>query len=317
MGYNGTGKCNICSGLIGVHLEKGSLSGKIIKGIAGTYSVAAEDGFVYLCKAKGAFRKEGIKPVIGDNVVIDIISFDDKEGNIIDIKERRNIMIRPSVANIDQALIVVALKSPDPNFYMLDKLILHFKQQNIPIILCFNKEDIADGDKALEYPLVYKDSGFTVSITSAGILKGISELKAMLTGKTTCIAGPSGVGKSTIINALQDNVLMETGDISTKLKRGKHTTRHSEIIPIEKNTYIIDTPGFTSIDVFNIEYDKLKDYYEEFKPYEECYFQPCSHIHEPDCGVRTALSEGKISSIRYDNYCHIYDELKKKSTIYR
>ena len=299
-------------------MENTYLLGKIIKGIAGTYSVKAADDNVYQCKAKGVFRKEGIKPVIGDDVVIDVISINDREGNIIKIEERKNIMIRPAVANIDQALIVASLKSPDPNFYMLDKLILHFKQQNIPIILCFNKEDIAKNDKQTEsYPNVYKDSGFKVILTSASLLQGINELKSQLHGKTTCIAGPSGVGKSTIINALQDNVLMETGDISTKLKRGKHTTRHSEIIPIEQDTYIIDTPGFTSIDVFNIEYDNLKEYYDEFKQFEQCYFQPCSHIHEPNCGVREAFAEGKISNVRYDNYCHIYDELKKKSTTYR
>lgn len=291
--------------------------GKIIKGIAGVYSVNTENNKVYSCKAKGIFRKEGIKPVIGDNVVIDIISEDDLEGNITDILERKNQLIRPAVANIDQALIVAALKNPDPNFLMLDKLILHFKQQNIPIILCFNKEDVTGRDFANEYVKVYENSGVQTVVTSVLANQGIDELKDLLYNKTTCIAGPSGVGKSTIINALQDNVFMETGDISNKLRRGKHTTRHSEIIPVSQDTYIIDTPGFTSIDVFNISYDELAEYYEEFRQFEDCYFTPCSHIHEPKCGVRAALSEGKISSERYDNYCHIYEELKKKSTIYR
>lgn len=294
-----------------------TVKGKIIKGIAGVYSVNTEDDKIYSCKAKGVFRKEGIKPVIGDDVTIDVISESDLEGNIIEIAGRKNQMIRPAVSNIDQALIVAALKNPDPNFYMLDKLILHFKQQDIPIILCFNKEDIAGKDSVSEYISLYEGSGIKTIVTSAGTNQGIDELKALLDNKTTCIAGPSGVGKSTIINSLQDNVCMATGDISNKLKRGKHTTRHSEIIPISHETYIIDTPGFTSIDVFNISHDELKDYYEEFKPYENCYFTPCSHIHEPKCGVRDALSEGRISKARYDNYCHIYEELKKKSTTYR
>ena len=294
-----------------------SISGKIIKGIAGVYTVNTSDDRLFSCKAKGTFRKDKIKPVIGDDVLIDILSESDLEGNIVEIYERRNQLIRPAVSNIDQALIVAAIKSPDPNFYMLDKLILHFKQQEIPIILCFNKEDILENSSRDEYTSIYKDSGIKTIVTSAAEGKGIDELKKLLKGKTTCIAGPSGVGKSTIINALQDNVFMETGDISSKLKRGKHTTRHSEIILVSHDTYIIDTPGFTSIDVFDISHDELKSYYDEFKSYEECYFTPCSHIHEPKCGVKEALESGKISSIRYDNYCQIYEELKKKSTIYK
>lgn len=292
-------------------------TGKIIKGIAGDFSVKTADGTVYICRAKGIFRKEGIKPVIGDNVLIDIISKDSLEGSITEILDRKNLMIRPAVANIDMALIVAALKSPDPNFLMLDKLILHFKRQDIKIVLCFNKEDTCGKDTVVSYADIYKDSGATVIVTSAESGQGMDELKKLLWGKTTCIAGPSGVGKSTIINALQNNKKMETGDISAKLKRGKHTTRHSEIIPISDDTYIIDTPGFTSIDVFDIEYDGLKDYYDEFDSFSECYFTPCSHIHEPKCGVREAINDGKISRIRYDNYCTIYEELKKKSMIYR
>lgn len=294
-----------------------TLNGKIIKGIAGTYSVKASDGMIYSCKAKGIFRKDKVKPVIGDNVVIDIISESDLEGSITEILDRRNLLIRPSVANIDMALVVAAFKNPDPNFMMLDKLLLHFKQQNIPIVLCFNKEDLAEKDFAKDYASIYSDSGVDVITVSAGIEQGIIELKEMLKGKTTCIAGPSGVGKSTIINVLQDNIQMQTGDISAKLKRGKHTTRHSEIIPISQDTFIIDTPGFTSIEVFDISHEELKDYYDEFDSFSQCYFTPCSHIHEPNCGVRDALSEGKISRVRYDNYCSIYEELKRKSMIYR
>lgn len=314
MGYYSPCKCHIHSGITGEHLDRGivTVKGKIIKGIAGSYDVKCKDGNLYTCKAKGSFRKDGIKPLIGDDVVIDILSDEFYEGNITEILGRRNRMIRPAVANIDMALIVAALKDPDPNFLMLDKLILHFKQQDIPVVLCFNKEDIVGKNHAEEYADIYRNSGCDVYVLSAELKRGIDELRGLLKGRTACIAGPSGVGKSTIINALQDNVTMETGDISRKLKRGKHTTRHSEIIPIDDDTFIIDTPGFTSIDVFDIEYDNLKSYYEEFANYEQCYFAPCSHIHEPNCGVREALMEGKISQIRYDNYCHIYEELKNK-----
>lgn len=322
MGYDSPSQRFVYSGIAGEPLENAvvdlkTLNGKIIKGIAGVFSVKASDGLIYSCKAKGIFRKDKVKPVIGDNVVIDVISENDLEGNITEILERRNLLIRPSVSNIDMALVVAAFKNPNPNFMMLDKLILHFKQQGIPIVLCFNKEDLTDKDFAKEYASIYCDSGVDVIAISAGTDQGIAGLKEMLNGKTTCIAGPSGVGKSTIINALQDNVQMETGDISTKLKRGKHTTRHSEIIPICQDTFIIDTPGFTSIEVFDITHEDLKDYYDEFDPFSQCYFTPCSHIHEPNCGVREALSEGKISRVRYDNYCSIYEELKRKSTIYR
>lgn len=293
------------------------VEGKIIKGIAGFYYVDATDGNLYECKAKGVFRKEKIKPIIGDDVVIDIIDETDFSGNIVDVKPRRNKLIRPEVANIDTALLVCALKNPDPNFLMLDKLLLHFKKQNIPVIMCFNKEDIADDELINQAVKTYENSGAKVVITSADKNQGIDELKGLLKGKITTIAGPSGVGKSSIINLLQSNVKMETGIISKKLNRGKHTTRHSEIIKIDKDTFIIDTPGFTSIDVFDIEYDELSGFYDEFSEYEQCYFTPCSHTHEPKCGVKDAVKDGRVSEIRYNNYKKIYEELKIKSSIYR
>lgn len=293
------------------------VEGKIIKGIAGFYYVDATDGNLYECKAKGVFRKEKIKPIIGDDVVIDIIDENDFSGNIVDVKPRRNKLIRPEVANIDTALLVCALKNPDPNFLMLDKLLLHFKKQSIPVIMCFNKEDIADDELINQAVKTYENSGAKVVITSADKNQGIDELKGLLKGKITTIAGPSGVGKSSIINLLQSNVKMETGIISKKLNRGKHTTRHSEIIKIDKDTFIIDTPGFTSIDVFDIEYDELSDFYDEFSEYEQCYFTPCSHTHEPKCGVKDAVKDGRVSEIRYNNYKKIYEELKIKSSIYR
>ena len=293
------------------------LEGKIIKGIAGFYYVDAADGNLYECKAKGVFRKEKIKPIIGDNVVIDVIDEAEFSGNIVDVKPRKNKLIRPEVANIDIALLVCALKNPDPNFLMLDKLLLHFKKQDIPVIMCFNKEDIADEELIKKAVKTYENSGAKVIITSADKNHGIDELKDLLVGKITSIAGPSGVGKSSIINLLQSNVKMETGIISKKLNRGKHTTRHSEIIRIDKDTFIIDTPGFTSIDVFDIEYDELAQYYDEFHEYSQCYFTPCSHTHEPKCGVKDAVADGSICEVRYSNYKKIYEELKIKSSIYR
>jgi len=194
---------------------------------------------------------------------------------------------------------------------MLDKLILQFQKENLPIILCFNKNDLVADEEINRILSIYEKSGLTLLVTSSKEGIGLDKLIQLLNGKVTTIAGPSGVGKSSIINSLQKDIKMETGDISDKLKRGKHTTRHSQIIPIGEATFIIDTPGFTSMDVFGISCENLQDYYEEFKECEGCYFVPCSHTHEPNCGIKLAVEEGSINKLRYNTYIHIYDEIKR------
>ena len=289
------------------------MQGKIIKGIAGFYYVHTETGHVYECKAKGVFRKDKQKPLVGDNVELDILDEDKKLGHIAAILPRKNDLIRPAVANVDQALIIFAVSKPEPNFNLLDRFLILMEQKELPCIICFNKQDLFSEEEKQELSEIYKKAGHTVLFSSALYEQGIEEIKELLEGKTTTVAGPSGVGKSSVINRLQPDVQMETGEISEKIERGKHTTRHSEIIPVNECTYLVDTPGFSSLLLFDLEKEDLAQFYYEFAEYEpECKFIGCSHTHEPVCGVKKALEEGNISQTRYKNYCLLYEELAAK-----
>lgn len=289
------------------------MQGKIIKGIAGFYYVHVVESGIYECKAKGVFRKEKIKPLVGDDVEIDVLDEEAQKGNIIEIKDRKNELIRPAVANIDQALVVFAVTKPKPHFNLLDRFLVMMESKEIPVVLCFNKKDIAVEEEIRNLQEIYAASGYQVVFTSAAKQENVEQLKELLHGKTTAIAGPSGVGKSSLINILQPEAKMETGCISEKIERGKHTTRHSELIWIEGDTYIMDTPGFSSLYTNEFEKEELKYYFTEFQEYEgTCRFQGCDHVHEPGCSVKQALEEGKIHSIRYKNYLEMYQELKEK-----
>lgn len=289
------------------------MQGKIVKGIAGFYYVHVVESGVYECKAKGVFRKEKIKPLVGDNVEIEILDEEEKTGNITAILPRRNELIRPAVANIDQALVVFAVTRPSPHFNLLDRFLVMMESKEIPVILCFNKEDIAEDEQIAELESIYAGCGYPCVFTSALEEKNIEQVKELLHGKTTAIAGPSGVGKSSIINILQPQANMETGDISRKIERGKHTTRHSELFPIDGESYIMDTPGFSSLYVNDFEKEELKCYFPEFAPYEgQCRFHGCDHIHEPGCAVKEAVEAGKIHEVRYKDYEEMYQELRGK-----
>lgn len=287
------------------------MTGKIVKGIAGFYYVHVEGKGIYECRAKGIFRNVHIKPLVGDDVRMDVLNEQEKKGNITEILPRKNALIRPAVANIDQALVIFAIVKPNPNFNLLDRFLIQMERQKLPSIICFNKQDIASEEEKAALCKAYETCGYKVLFVSALENEGMDELKSLLAGKTTTVAGPSGVGKSTIINCLHPEANMETGSISQKIERGKHTTRHSEIIALGEGTYIMDTPGFTSLSISEIPKEELGMYYPEFNQYEpHCKFSGCAHISEPSCGVKDAVAEGKISKVRYENYQILYQELK-------
>lgn len=299
------------------------MQGKIIKGIAGFYYIDTGSD-VYECRAKGIFRNQGVKPLVGDDVEMDIIDESEKTGNVVSVLPRKNQLLRPPVSNVDQAVIIFAIVKPDPNYNLLDRFLIMMKQQNLPVVICFNKQDIATQEEQDALAAAYEKCGYKVIFMSVKERQGVEELEEILKGKTSVLAGPSGVGKSSLINYLYPEASMETGELSKKIHRGKNTTRHSELFHIKRlsdgdnNTYIMDTPGFTSLYLKDVTPENLMEYYTEFEEFEpECRFGGCSHIHEPDCGVKNALGKGLIAKVRYDNYKLIYEDLKGQRPVYK
>lgn len=288
------------------------MQGKIVKGIAGFYYVYTAAGLVE-CKAKGIFRKEKMKPLVGDIVEIEMVDQALLLGNMIQILPRSNALIRPASANIDQALVIFAMVKPSPSFNLLDRFLITMEKQNLKAVICFNKKDIAPPAQQQRLEEAYGKCGYQVLFASGTQKQGIREIRECLKGKTTVVAGPSGVGKSTIINALAPEANMETGEISRKIERGKHTTRHAQLFALGEDTFIMDTPGFTSLSLGEMEKEELREYYPEFMEYEKnCRFTGCHHVSEPVCGIKEALAQGKISQVRYDNYRVLYEELKNR-----
>lgn len=284
--------------------------GLIVKGIGGFYYVLDEEGNTIQCRARGSFKNEGITPCVGDKVDFEIL--DDGDGIVEKIYPRKNHFIRPPVSNIDLMAIVTTASNPKPVPYIIDKFLIMAELSSAEIIICVNKADKAKKKILAELEEVYGGI-YPLHVISAVDGQGIEELKEVLKGKKCAFAGPSGVGKSTLINALNPGMELETGEISKKTNRGKHTTRHVEIFNLPFGAMIYDTPGFTSFDVFENEVPMLQHHFPEMRNYlGECKYDDCLHLKEPECSVLDALEKGKISQSRYDSYTRMIDEIKKK-----
>lgn len=285
------------------------LEGIIVKGIAGFYYVKVDDK-VYECRARGLFRKKKLTPLVGDKVEISISEIDNT-GYVLDIKKRDTELFRPPVANVDQAVIVFAAKNPEPNLWLLDRFILLAEHNNLKVNIVINKIDIVNENELYKISNIYKNIGYKVIETSNFNSQGIDELKVILKDKITVFAGPSGVGKSTLLNTIQPNLKLKTGEISQKTKRGKHTTRHAELIELDLGGWVVDTAGFSSLDI-NFIKENFSCYFIEFEKYSlNCRFNSCKHINEPDCAVKEAVDNGNISEERYKNYVKFIEEIKE------
>ncbi len=288
------------------------MEARIILGVGGKYRVIAEDGMEYICWPRGIFRYQKQKPLIGDRVRIEQENAKTGEAVLCDLLPRTNTLIRPAFANADQALLVMAVASPDPGFYLMDRYLLNMDDQNLPVILCFHKTDKTHEPLVETMASVYEACGRTVLFTSIDQPDSIDRLKGLLSHKTTVFAGPSGVGKSSLINALMERDEQETGELSRKIERGKNTTRHTRLMRLDRDTWIADTPGFTSVRIPELEPGEVREHYPEFFPYEkDCRFLGCAHKGERDCGVKAALMRGEISPVRYENYIQLYTELEE------
>lgn len=281
------------------------MEGIIIKGIGGFYYIKTDEGIIE-CKARGKFRYNSLKPMVGDRVTIKV---ENGKGVIEDIHERSSELIRPTVANVTQAFVVFAIKNPDINLDLLNRFLTLCEYNDIHAVVCLNKEDLCKEEEKENLKELINDIGYEVLFINAKEGKGFDALKERLEHNITVLCGPSGAGKSTLLNSFIDREHMETGSVSEKIGRGKHTTRHSELIDVD-NGYLVDTPGFTTLDVTFIDRDSLKYCFPEFNDYNNlCKFNGCNHYKEPKCAVKEAVEEGKINKLRYEFYIKTLEEI--------
>lgn len=286
-------------------------TGTIIKGIGGFYYIDTENG-VYECRARGIFRKDKVTPLVGDRVQITILDEENKKGSLDRIEARRNELLRPRVANVDQAVIVFAALNPALNPDLLDRFLILAQEQGLLVLIGINKIDLDEQKDYQQIKAVYEQAGYSVLALSADKGVGIDALRQALEGKISVFAGPSGAGKSSLINTLSPELALNTGEVSQKIKRGRHTTRHAELMELSPGSYIVDSPGFTSLYLDHVPKEELKNYFLEFVPMEgRCKYHGCSHIHEPGCAVKEEVGKG-ISPMRYERYTAIYRELDKE-----
>ena len=289
------------------------MQGIIIGNIANLYQIQTKEKEIYQAIARGKLKKEEITPVVGDKVEIEIVDKDNKKAVIEKIENRQVYLKRPKLANITQIVLVISSKDPKPDLLMLDKQLVFAEFLEIRVLIVFNKIDLDKEKEFKEIKEIYESIGYKVIETQANKQKGIDILKDNLKNNISAFSGNSGVGKSTLINSIFDKDITLEGEISKKNKKGKNTTTAIQLYEIDSNTYIADTPGFSTFDIFEIESRDLSNYYKEFRQYiKKCEFIGCTHIKEENCAIKKAVQSGKISEGRYERFCKIYQELKQK-----
>lgn len=290
--------------------------GKIVKSLSGFYYVANDDGLVQ-CRGRGNFRKRKITPLVGDEVVFEAENVTD--GYVLEVKERKNELVRPPIANVDQALLVFSASEPDFSPLLLNRFLVHIEANEIVPIICISKIDLLNEEtkqEIIRYAKDYEKLGYKVLLTSTEVKGNVDQLVPLFENRITVFAGQSGVGKSSLLNMIKPDLQLETNEISNHLGRGKHTTRHVELIPIGSGL-VADTPGFSSLDFTDIEAEDLSLYFREMRErVGDCKFRGCTHVSEPKCAVKQAVEAGEICQYRYDHYLQFLDEIKEQKRRY-